>query len=510
MKSESLKLSKEMIALLAQRGITEPTPIQKEIIPAIFEGRDVIAQSETGSGKTLSFAIPIIERMNRADGLRALVICPTRELAVQIAQEFVKFSHGKHLGVTPIYGGVSIGEQARRIARTNIAVGTPGRLIDLLERGALKLDTITTLVLDEADRMLDMGFIKDIETIIHKTPKERQTMLFSATLAKEIVTLSRKFLKDPKHVQMAASVKPELLHQTYYQTTPDQKIHLLVHLMKAERDLTLVFCNRKHITAKIAKQLSRAGIAAKCLNGDMSQSQRERTTADFKAKKFNVLVATDVAARGLHIDDISHVYNYEIPRDVETYTHRVGRTARAGNKGEAISLVATGEERGFFQRVLFTYKGSIVLRGANDVGFAKVNVEDMPATETRERGFGHRDSRKGFGSSDRRRERPSNERRGGYPERRTERPFPKRKFGSNDRGDNQRPAGSSNERPGVYVGRHGGSSSEKKIEFYQIKRDRTTRHSSNTSQPTERKVWDKRSFGEMLRRKKKQRLYKGD
>lgn len=375
MKSVSPKLSNEMVSLLQQHGITSPTPIQQEIIPAIFEGRDVIAQSETGSGKTLSFAIPMIERINRRNGLRGLVICPTRELAVQIAAEFTKFSHGKHLGITPIYGGVSITTQARKLARTNIIVGTPGRIIDLLNRNILELDTIDTLVLDEADRMLDMGFIKDIETIMHKVPKQRQTMLFSATLAKEVVTLSRKYLHEPKHVQMASSVKPELLRQTYFQTTSEQKMHLLVHLLKAERELAVVFCNRKHITAKLAKQLTRAGVDARCLNGDMTQGQRERTTADFRHKRFNVLVATDVAARGLHIDDVSHVYNYEIPRDVETYTHRIGRTARAGNSGDAVSLVGSGEERSFFQRILHTYKGSMVQKGAHDVGFIKVVTE---------------------------------------------------------------------------------------------------------------------------------------
>ncbi len=375
MKSVSPKLSNEMVSLLQQHGITSPTPIQQEIIPAIFEGRDVIAQSETGSGKTLSFAIPMIERMNRRSGLRGLVICPTRELAVQITAEFIKFSHGKHLGITAIYGGVSINTQARKIARTNIIIGTPGRIIDLLNRNILDLGTIDTLVLDEADRMLDMGFIKDIETIMHKVSKQRQTMLFSATLAKEVVTLSRKYLKDPKHVQMASSVKPELLRQTYFQTTPEQKMHLLVHLLKSERELAVVFCNRKHITTKLAKLLTRAGVDARCLNGDMTQGQRERTTADFRHKRFNVLVATDVAARGLHIDDVSHVYNYEIPRDVETYTHRIGRTARAGNKGEAISLVSTGEERSFFHRILLMYKSNVVQKGANDVGFIKVVQE---------------------------------------------------------------------------------------------------------------------------------------
>ncbi len=466
-----------MVALLQQRGITTPTPIQTEIIPAIFEGRDVIAQSETGSGKTLSFAIPIIERMNRRDGMKALVICPTRELAVQIAAEFVKFSHGKHLGITPIYGGVSIGEQARRIARTNIIVGTPGRLIDLINRGMLKLDTITTLVLDEADRMLDMGFIKDIEKIMHKVSKERQTLMFSATLAKEIVTLSRKYLKDPKHVQMAASVKPELLRQTYYQTTPDQKPHLLVHLLKSERDLSLVFCNRKHITAKLAKQLSREGIGARCLNGDMSQGQRERTTADFRHKKFNVLVATDVAARGLHIDDITHVYNYEIPRDVDSYTHRVGRTARAGAKGEAISLVATGEERGFFQRVLFTYKGSIALKGANDVGFH---------------------------TSDRRNERPMHERerRSDSPERRTDRPFSKKRTQSGFQSAERK-----FERP--MIERRDDSFERKRVtnesreSYSHRKRERPTNERKDES-TGEKRIWDKRSFGEMLRRRRKQ------
>lgn len=376
MNSPQLRLSNSMISVLQRNGITTPTPIQEEIIPAILDGQDVLAQSETGSGKTLSFAIPIIEQTHRTSGLRALVICPTRELAVQIAGEFTKFAEGKALGIAAIYGGTSIPQQAKRLARANIIVGTPGRLIDLLERGMLHLGTVDTVVLDEADRMLDMGFIKDIEAIIRRVPKERKMLMFSATLANDIEALSRKYLRHPKHVRMAASVKPEFLRQTYFQTTTDQKIHLLVHLLKAERDLALVFCNRKHVTSRIAQQLVRSGVQARCLNGNMNQKQRERTTADFRSKKFTVLVATDVAARGLHIDDISHVYNYEIPRDVETYTHRVGRTARAGNTGEAISLLSTGEERSFFQRILFMHKGNIALRTADDVGFTKVHVHE--------------------------------------------------------------------------------------------------------------------------------------
>ncbi|MBX2990933.1 MAG: DEAD/DEAH box helicase [Bacteroidetes bacterium] len=498
MKSESLKLSKEMVALLNQRGITEPTPIQKEIIPAIVEGRDVIAQSETGSGKTLSFAIPIIERTNRRDGLHTLVVCPTRELAVQIAQEFVKFSHGKHLGITPIYGGMSIREQARKLTRTNIIVGTPGRLIDLLNRGMLQLDKITTLVLDEADRMLDMGFIKDIETIMHKVSKERQTLMFSATLAKEIVTLSRKYLKDPKHVQMASSVKPEFLRQTYYQTTPDQKLHLLIHLLKFERDLALVFCNRKHITAKIAKQLSREGVHARCLNGDMTQGQRERVTAEFRQKKFNVLVATDVAARGLHIDDITHVYNYEIPRDVETYTHRIGRTARAGEKGEAISLVATGEERGFFQRVLFTYKGSIVLKGANDIGYVKVKIEDVPQHEKAERSS---TSRHAYGVSN------VKQRRVRASEFTSQRNHASRSKNLEESGltvSGRKVERQTDESRDDTFSQANVTNTSRQM-YPQRKYKRPNFQSQQPSKEKKR-IWDKRSFGEMLQRKKKSKF----
>jgi ATP-dependent RNA helicase DeaD len=321
-----------------------------------------MSQSETGSGKTISFAIPIIEKISRDSRLNVLILVPTRELCVQITGEFTKFSHGKHLGVTAVYGGVSIENQIRKLRNTNIVVATPGRLLDLLERRALRLDKISFLVFDEADRMLDMGFIKDIERILKLMPQKRQTMLFSATVSKEIAQLSRKYLNDPVNVKLDSAVKPEFLRQTYYQTTPEAKLPLLVHLLKHERDLVLVFCNRKHITSRIAGKLKDQGVKAECLHGDMSQSQRERVTAAFRNKRINVLIATDVASRGLHIEDISHVYNYEIPKDVESYTHRVGRTARAGKKGEAISLVTGGEEQKFFRQILFTYRGVITLK----------------------------------------------------------------------------------------------------------------------------------------------------
>ena len=363
---ESIHLSKPTIALLAKHGITTPTPIQQELIPLIAAGRDVAAQSETGSGKTLGFALPLLEKVERQNGISTLILAPTRELAVQISAEFTKFGRGRDIGIAAVYGGVSISNQIRELRHANIVVGTPGRLLDLMQRGDVHLDRVRHLVFDEADRMLDMGFLPDIERILRHVPKQRQTLLLSATLPKEILRIAQKYMVNPARVQFAAAVKPEFLHQTYYQTSGDQKLSLLIHLLQRERDLALVFCNRKHVTAKLARRLSHNGVHARCLHGDMSQPQRERVTADFKGKKFNVLVATDVAARGLHIDDVTHVYNYEIPRDVDSYTHRVGRTARAGKRGEAISLVATDEERAFFKQILFTHAGNIELKLVNN------------------------------------------------------------------------------------------------------------------------------------------------
>ena len=364
MKSASFVLSSEITTLLEAQGITVPTPVQEEIIPAVTNGQDVLAQSETGSGKTLSFAIPIIEKLQRNDGLRGLVLVPTRELCTQVTGEFVKYSTGKHLGIVPVYGGVPIGAQASRLRNANIIVATPGRLIDLLNRRAVNLSSVKYFVCDEADRMLDMGFIHDVEKIARHLPPEHQTMLFSATVSRDIERLAGKYLRNPKNVRLASTVKPIFLKQTYCNVAQDRKAGVLTDLLNEDRQLAIVFCNKKYVTAKLAKTLTAAGIHARCLNGDMSQPQRERVTNDFRQKKFSVLVATDVAARGIDVDDVSHVYNYEIPKDVESYTHRIGRTARAGKKGEAISLVATEDERKFFRQILFKYRGEISLRDA--------------------------------------------------------------------------------------------------------------------------------------------------
>jgi len=359
---ESLGVGKPTLAVLSKNGIVTPTPIQDLSLPHVFAGKDVIAQAETGSGKTLSFALPLIEHIDATAGISALILAPTRELAVQIAHEFEKYSAGKRLTVTAVYGGVAMGPQIKKLQRTQIIVATPGRLLDLLSQRVMSLSAVKHLVLDEADRMLDMGFQPDIEKIVRQVPRERQTLLFSATISKEILQISKKYLNHPVEVRLPSAVKPEFLRQTYYQTAPDVKLPLLLHLLKAERDLSIVFCNRKHIARKIAHKLTQQGVHARALQGDMSQPQRDRTTLEFKGKKFSVLVATDVAARGLHIDDVTHVYNYEIPKDVDSFTHRVGRTARAGRKGEAISLVATEDERKFFKQILFNYKGQIDLK----------------------------------------------------------------------------------------------------------------------------------------------------
>ncbi len=362
MKTEEFNLSEETLSRLERSNITIATPVQKKIIPAIMKGRDILAQSETGSGKTLSFAIPIIESLDKKKtGIKALILVPTRELCVQIGGEFVKFANRK-IGISTVYGGVSIDKQIFKLRRSHVVIATPGRLLDIMQRKAIKLDELQYLVFDEADRMLDMGFINDIESILKNIPAKRQTMLFSATITKEISGLIKKYLQDPVKVSFESSVKPEYLKQTYYKVTRKQRLNLLADLLKKERDLALIFCNRKRITEELARDLKEFGLRAECLNGDMSQAHRERVTRQFKEKRFSILIATDVASRGLHIEDITHVYNYEIPRDVESYTHRIGRTARAGKKGEAISFVTGGEDERFFKNILFSFKGVITLK----------------------------------------------------------------------------------------------------------------------------------------------------
>ncbi len=354
-----LKISKEITSALEKEGILSPTQIQEEVIPAILEGRDILAQSETGSGKTLGFALPIIEKILPQRKVQAIILVPTRELAQQVAKEFEKFSHFKKLQILTIYGGVSINEQMRRLPHTDIVVGTPGRVLDLMERGDLRLDTVSYFVLDEADRMLDMGFIHDVERIIHSAKNKKQVMLFSATLPTQIINLTRKYLHDPKKITVEPQKKIVFLTQYYYDIKSSDKVSLLVHLLKQEaRKLVLVFCATKRTTTFVAHQLYKSGISSKALNGDMTQAQRDRVIEEFKNGKIDALVATDVAARGIHVDDISHVYNYDLPTNVESYVHRIGRTARMGKEGVAISLLCDKDYEAF-QQIYRQYSGKI-------------------------------------------------------------------------------------------------------------------------------------------------------
>ncbi len=340
MEFRDMDIGKEMLDSLSRGGISTPTKIQQETIPAVMDGQDIRAQSETGSGKTLAFAIPIIERIEHRGGIQGLILAPTRELAKQITDEIRKFSRHKKIYALPVYGGTSMNNQIRDIPKTEIVVGTPGRILDLMERGELRFDRLRMLVLDEADRMLDMGFVADIERIISAIPKKVQTMLFSATYPPEIKEIARKYLNNPKKVVIESTLEKGKLLQFYYDINQRDKFSLLVHLLQKEKsETTLVFCKTKRMTDVLANNLYKSGIKAKALNGDMSQAKRDKVVEEFKEGRINVLVATDVAARGIHVEDISHVYNYDVPSEPSTYTHRIGRTARAGKTGSAVTLV---------------------------------------------------------------------------------------------------------------------------------------------------------------------------
>ncbi len=337
---KELKISQELIISLNKNNILIPTEVQKKTIPLILKGKDIMAQSETGSGKTLSFAIPIIENLSHEKIVKALVITPTRELAKQIKEEFSKFGRHKFLCATAVYGGVSIENQAEKIKKADIIIGTPGRLLDLIHRRMLDLSKVKYLVLDEADRMLDMGFIEDINKILSFTPKKKQNLMFSATINGKVMDVMEKYLNNPKKIFLENIIKKGILNQIYFNVPENRKLSLLVPLLKKkEKELTLIFCNTKRKTRFVSEVLRLNGIKARCINGDMPQTKREKTIEDFASKKINVLVATDVAARGLDIKNIKTVINYDLHDELETYTHRIGRTARQGKKGTAIILL---------------------------------------------------------------------------------------------------------------------------------------------------------------------------
>jgi ATP-dependent RNA helicase DeaD len=338
---ENLGLSDKFLKEIEAAGFAEPSEIQEKAIPLVLQGRDVIGNSATGSGKTLAFGSGIIEKAETGKGIQSLILTPTRELAEQIGKVLKKFSRFKGLNVSVIYGGVGIENQMRELRRAEIVVGTPGRILDHLERGTINLSEIKTFVLDEADRMLDMGFIEDVETIIKNCPKKRQTLLFSATIPAEIEDLASKYMENPEIVSAESYVDAKKLRQIYYDTPGNLKFSLLVHLLKRETSgLVMVFCNTRHNTDFVAQNLRNLRIDALAIHGGLTQQKRNRIMEKFHEKNVYVLVCTDVAARGLDIKGVSHVYNYDIPKTSSEYIHRIGRTARAGKEGIAINILS--------------------------------------------------------------------------------------------------------------------------------------------------------------------------
>ena|SRR3989344_2580700 len=345
---KKLGISQELLRSIEEAGFKEPSDIQKKTIPLVLAGKDVIGGSATGSGKTLAFGAAIIDKIKKGNGIKSLILTPTRELAEQVCKTLQYFSKFKGLNVISVYGGVDIKPQERAINRADVLVGTPGRILDHLDRRSLKLDNVKILVLDEADRMLDMGFIEDVLKIISYCPIERQTLLFSATISPDIEHLVRKHMKSPVMVEVESYVDPSLLEQVYYDVRPDMKFSLLVHLLKQEHSgLVMIFCNTRNNADFIAKNLNRYGIEAVAIHGGLNQNRRTKIMEHFHNKKVYVLICTDVAARGLDIKGVSHVYNYDSPGTSKEYIHRVGRTARAGKEGKAISLVAQRDYENF-------------------------------------------------------------------------------------------------------------------------------------------------------------------
>lgn len=345
---EKLGIDKRILSALKDMRFEKTTEIQERVIPLAMQGKDVVAQSMTGSGKTAAFGVPMLHFIEKGRGVQALVIVPTRELCEQVANEIRKFGKYMNISVAKVYGGVGIEPQIHSLRYSEIVVGTPGRILDHMNRRTVNFSSLKILVLDEADRMLDMGFIDDIRRIIHALPRKRQTMLFSATIPDEVVRIARNYMHNPVKISAEPRVPAHKLRQFYYDAPEDEKISLLVHLIKKETpSLAIVFCNTKRETDFVARVLADSGIEAKALHGDMTQQQRTHVMAGFHRGRPHVLVATDVAARGLDIKNVSHIFNYDVPQDADSYTHRIGRTARIGKEGKAVILLSRRDHEAF-------------------------------------------------------------------------------------------------------------------------------------------------------------------
>tara|TARA_Y100001947_G_scaffold47218_1_gene39499 strand:- start:30 stop:1835 length:1806 start_codon:yes stop_codon:yes gene_type:complete len=371
-KFSKFELKPTLLKALYEVGYETPTPIQDQTIPLLLEKKDVLGQAQTGTGKTAAFALPLLSNLNlRQKEPQILVLAPTRELAIQVAEAFKKYaSQIKSFHVLPIYGGQEYRRQIRGLQRgVHVVVGTPGRVMDHMRRGTLKLEKLNTLVLDEADEMLRMGFIDDVEWILEKTPPNRQIALFSATMPQQIRSIAKRYLKDPEQIIIKVkTTTADTIRQRFWPVSGMHKLEALTRILEVESfEAMLIFVRTKTATVELSAKLEARGYASNALNGDIKQNQRERTIDYLKSGKLDILVATDVAARGLDVDRISHVVNYDIPHDTEGYVHRIGRTGRAGRKGDAILFVAPREIR--------------MLHSIEKATNQKIEIMELPSTE---------------------------------------------------------------------------------------------------------------------------------
>ncbi|MFN4307515.1 DEAD/DEAH box helicase [Sulfurihydrogenibium azorense] len=374
---KDLGISQETLKSLEDLGYSKPTEIQEKAIPAVLSGKDLVAQAQTGTGKTAAFGIPIVESVNtKQKKIQALVLVPTRELAIQVAKEIKDLEKNKKVFVLSVYGGKSMKHQIDFLKKGNdvVIVGTPGRVKDLLERGFLKLDNVKMFVLDEADRMLEMGFIEDIEDIMSYLPGDRQNLLFSATMPKEILELAQEFLNED---YQTIKVKPdeitvEKIKQIIYRVDPKNKFNKLIEVLSQNQaEKTIIFTQTKLEADQLSEDLSKEGFSVSAIHGDFSQKKRETVLHNFRTGKLKILVATDVAARGLDIKGVELVINYGLPKNAESYVHRIGRTGRAGKEGTAISIPTPSEDK-YLQQILQKTKANIeVINEASEKKFTK-------------------------------------------------------------------------------------------------------------------------------------------
>ncbi|MES2590407.1 MAG: DEAD/DEAH box helicase [Bacteroidota bacterium] len=409
---ENLQIIEPICKALKQKGYTSPSPIQEKSIPFILQGKDVFGCAQTGTGKTAAFAVPILQlfhakqSIKKTFGIKALILAPTRELAIQIAESFTDYGKNLNIKHSVIFGGVSQFHQVKALEKgVDVLIATPGRLMDLMNQGIVKLHTVEFFVLDEVDRMLDMGFIRDIQRIIAKLPPKRQTVFFSATVPPEIKKLAEGLLQNPVSVQVAAVSAPaEAVKQSVYYVEKQDKKDMLKYVLEKEKiNHAIVFTRTKHGADKLAKDLAKSGIIAEAIHGNKSQNARQRALEGFKNRTIRLLIATDIASRGIDVDKLTHVINYELPEVAETYIHRIGRTGRAGESGTAISFCAS-EEKAYFKDIL-------KLLGAN-----KMEVAEGPAFNNARKPVEERSERRSSnGQNNSRNANPSNSQRPNKP-----------------------------------------------------------------------------------------------